>query len=87
MAKTDGMRYIGNGVPRKVPEGRVLVHNRVSHGPRTPVGVRGFRAWTQPVDADDPPVVECDCGWAAGAGVHYRVDLDRVAPGPGEPPS
>ena len=38
------MRYI-NSIPRKLPEGRVLVHNRVR--PARPLGTGGFRAWTQ----------------------------------------
>lgn len=67
--------YVARGVPRSVPADRVLVHNHVWHRPGTPVGTRGFRAWTQPVDSE-PPVVECDCGWAPRAGVHYRVDLE-----------
>lgn len=62
---------------RVVPTGRVLVHNHVRHEPDTPVGVNGFRAWTQP-PGDEIPVLECACGWAPLAGVHYRVELDRA---------
>ena len=65
-------------MPQTVPEGQALVHNHVKHGPNTPIGVNGFRAWLQTVGDDDPPLVECDCGWGARAGVHYRVDLERV---------
>lgn len=70
-------RYIPRRVPRSVPEGHLLVHNHVHHAPSTPVGARGFRAWTQPVD-DGPPVLACACGWAHLAGAHYRVDLERA---------
>lgn len=70
-------RYIGRGVPRTVPTGRVLVHNHVQHEPDTPVGVNGFRAWTQK-PGDEISVLECACGWAPLAGAHYCVDLERV---------
>jgi len=74
--KRHQMRYV-NGVPKSVPEGQVLVHNHVTHEPNTPIGLNGFRAWLQPM-TDDPPLVQCDCGWGARAGVHYRVDLERA---------
>jgi hypothetical protein len=70
------IEYIPRGVPRSVPTGRVLVHNQVRHNPGTPVGTRGFRAWTQLVD-DGSPLLPCDCGWAPLADAHYRVDLER----------
>ena len=69
-------RYIPHGVPRGVPAGRVLVHNHVRHRPGTHVGVRGFRAWTQPVGYGTP-IILCACGWAPLAGPHYRMDLER----------
>ena len=75
------LRYVERGVPRSVSEGDVLVHNHVRHGPNTRVGVNGFRAWRQAVGDDDPPLVECDCGWARLAGAHYRVDLERARRG------
>jgi hypothetical protein len=51
-------------IPRAVPEGRVLCHNHVRHGARTPIGTKGFRAWT----TETPPTgfVQCPCGWAHG---------------------
>jgi hypothetical protein len=76
MTTTD-RRYVERGVPPSVPERHVLVHNHVRHNPGTPVGTRGFRAWTQPVDRESP-VVECECGWAPLAGVHYRVAPERL---------
>ena len=60
-------------VPRKLPEGEVLVHNSVR--PQRPIGRNGFRAWTQ--RPGDRPIVLCDCDWreATDCGhAHYRVD-------------
>jgi hypothetical protein len=64
------MRYLHDGVPKLVPTERVLVHNLVGHRVGTPVGVRGFRAWTEP-SPPGPHLIECDCGWAGL--LHYRV--------------
>ena len=54
-------RFI-SGLPNSVREGRVLMHNHVSHGPNWPTGPNGFRAWTD----DNPPegFIPCPCGWA-----------------------
>jgi hypothetical protein len=52
------MRYI-NSIPRKLPEGRVLVHNRAR--PARPLGTGGFRAWTQILDDTIEP---CRCNFA-----------------------
>jgi len=42
-------------------EGRVLLHNHIRHGPRTPCGPSGFRWWTAP---EVPEGFEhCGCGW------------------------
>lgn len=38
-------RYVAN-VPRKVPEGRIVVHNHIA--PAAEIGFRGFRVWTEP---------------------------------------
>ena len=40
----------GQGMPRKVPEGRVLAHNLVMHTIDMPHGRNGFRCWTWPKD-------------------------------------
>ena len=66
-------------VPRKVPRGRVLVHNHirpVGFRPDYPVGWSGFRAWTM---KPHPSVGVCKCGWAPLVRRHYRVArrLDR----------
>jgi len=63
-------RYVrGFTVPKKIPAGRVLVHNHVKHKKNTPNGVSGFRAWTQLPDAEG--LAGCDCGWSGLP--HYRV--------------
>jgi hypothetical protein len=63
-------RYVrGFTVPKKIPAGRVLVHNQVNHKETTPNGVIGFRAWTQLPDAEG--LTGCDCGWSGLP--HYRV--------------
>jgi hypothetical protein len=55
-------RYVKIGtVPRKIPEGTVLVHNHIRHTADTPAGTDGFRAWAQ---AREPNLIPCDCGWA-----------------------
>jgi hypothetical protein len=71
------MRYVGRGIPRSIPAGRVLVHNHIMHSVDTPCGVNGFRAWT---DAPDSArLLPCDCGWSGLP--HFRVRLRE-----GEPP-
>ena len=59
-------------MPRKaLPEGMVLVHNRVI--PQRRLGLNGFRAWTQPLD---DTLVLCNCDWAGvdlHGLAHYRV--------------
>ena len=56
-------------LPDVIPEGRVLMHNRVQ--PTARLRSRGFRAW---LSAPDPQGLEaCDCGWAPKLGRHFRV--------------
>jgi len=63
-------RYVrGFTVPKKIPTGRVLVHNQVKHKETTPNGACGFRVWTQLLDAEG--LTACDCGWSGLP--HYRV--------------
>ena len=67
----DGVCYV-TAIPRKeLPEGRVLVHNRVT--PYAKIGTKGFRAWTQ---FKTDRLVRCHCDWA-GVDLHglphYRV--------------
>lgn len=64
------MKYVDR-IPRKLPRGRVLVHNSVE--PASSVGDRGSRAWTQKMT---DRLELCDCNWA-GVDLHglkhYRV--------------
>ncbi len=62
------MTYL-SGVPRQVPEGRIVVHNQV------PLDFHGFRAWTEPTGK--PMRVACRCGWAPHLAEHYRVKLNE----------
>lgn len=68
--KQMGMHYVTN-IPRKLPEGIVLVHNHIV--PQKILGLNGFRAWTQP---HDDTVELCRCDWAGvdlHGLTHYRV--------------
>jgi hypothetical protein len=64
------MRYVGmfSRIPRQLKNGRVLVHNHIWHTKDMPIGVNGFRAWTQ---ARAPNLIACACGWKGVR--HYRV--------------
>lgn len=77
LARQIGFEYPAS-IPRDVPEGRIVVHNRVR--PATRQGVRGFRFWTEP--ASTASRVECDCEWAPHLPEHYRV---AQASSPGSP--
>ena len=72
LMRARGMEYI-HKLPRgkaDIPDGKVLVHNRVRHGASTPLGVNGFRAWVQfPADDLEP----CPCPWPPRVSGHYRV--------------
>ncbi len=66
------MRYL-KAVPRKpLPQGEVIVHNRVKPARRG--GTRGFRFWAQGFDAARLEV--CHCGWAGVT--HYRIRPDKA---------
>jgi hypothetical protein len=60
------MQYISQ-IPRKIPEGKILVHNNVK--PAHPLGMNGFRAW---LDVQTDEHKRCKCGWADGL-EHYRL--------------
>jgi hypothetical protein len=55
---------------RAPPVDKILVHNRVAHGPRTEQGINGFRAWWATPGEE---YASCDCGWRPDLGPHYRV--------------
>ena len=63
-------------VPPKIPAGKVLVHNLISHDWYTVPGTNGFRAWFDTMHSD---YEICSCGWAAHLGPHYceaQIDED-----------
>ena len=74
-------------LPRKVPAGRIVVHNHVRPEgfPNVPLGWCGFRAWTDAptgqIASDGTPyrVLVCRCGWAPHLREHYRVNFDGPA--------
>lgn len=68
----DGFRgWNGSNVPKKVPVGRVLAHNRVTHTADMPHGANGFRCWTWPKGKVPRHFKRCKCGWSGLP--HYRV--------------
>jgi hypothetical protein len=74
-----GQRYIPMWqFPRALPKDkrRVLVHNHIMHTVGMPIGVNGFRTWTQ---IKSNKIVHCKCGWAGLP--HYRVKAANPAGG------
>ncbi len=63
-----GIDYL-SVLPQLVPNGKVLVHNQVSPVSLIP-DMRGSRCWLQNPSGRLEP---CDCDWAPGLGVHFRV--------------
>jgi len=63
-------RYISR-VPRKpLSVGYVLVHNHIAHTKNMPVGLNGFRIWTQKAE---PEALElCRCGWEGVVHYHFK---------------
>ena len=56
----DGMRYCRNHslygeMPKSIPKGRVLAHNRFAFN-------NGFRCWTWPKENVPPGFAPCHCG-------------------------
>jgi hypothetical protein len=62
-------RYLKQ-LPKLIPEGQVLVHNKVRPSRRQ--GWRGARYWLQNL-SELPPLEVCECGWCSDLGPHYRV--------------
>jgi len=62
------MQYLFK-LPKKIPTGKVLVHNNVR--PTRRLGSRGFRAWL--ASPDDTRLEICGCGWAPELGRHFIV--------------
>jgi hypothetical protein len=70
-----GQRYLERA-PRKIPPGRIIVHNHVMHTKDMSLGLNGFRAWTLPEieltgGSGEWNLVVCKCGWMGLP--HYRV--------------
>lgn len=66
-------RYLSQ-TPRTVKPGRIVVHNHVR--PVEPLGLNGFRAWTDEATPKDYAVEPCSCDWAAHLPAHYRVKFE-----------
>ena len=62
------MQYLSK-LPKKIPTGKVLVHNHVR--PTRRLGSRGFRAWLS--SPDETRLEICDCGWASELGRYFRM--------------
>ncbi len=64
------IRYV-HGVPRKIPEGAVVVHNFPPGNREREVGEGGFRVFLAVLEGEDIQT-PCDCGWR-GIGPHYTT--------------
>ena len=63
-------RYISR-VPRKpLSVGYVLVHNHIAHTKDMPVGLNGFRIWTQKAEPEHLEL--CKCGWEGVVHYHFK---------------
>src|ERR1700758_3019637 len=60
------LEYIDE-IPADMPDGKVLVHNRVMASPC--IGHRGFRVW---LATDPDEYEECGCWYAPQLAKHYR---------------
>lgn len=57
-----GTRAVRGGtVPKKIPDGMLLHHNHVMHGPGWSCGINGFHAWFSPHRFKG--FILCPCGW------------------------
>jgi hypothetical protein len=62
MQTPEPLNYI-SWVPKALPDGEMLVHNRVKPmSASTRPGTNGFRVWTTSVIKDNYAI--CDCGWS-----------------------
>ena len=53
---------------KRIAKGRVIVHNQIAHTKDMPIGLNGFRCWSQKPTSK---LVRCKCGWAGIE--HYHV--------------
>jgi hypothetical protein len=65
-------RYLAHTPKKLLAGGRIIVHSHVK--PVEPLGLNGFRAWTD--EPDDNHYERCKCGWANGI-EHYRVNVGK----------
>lgn len=72
---TTGIIYLSRIPPTPIPAGRIVAHNHVRPADfhaNYPLGLNGFRAWTD--DADPERYERCSCEWAEGQlAEHHRV--------------
>ena len=77
IVKKTETRYCGQYLPRApIPAGRSLVHNHVK--PCNPLGLNGFRAWTQNTREE---LVECNCdlGGCKNAELHKHCRVRTLS--------
>ena len=77
--ETDRRYYNGWGIPRFVPEGRVLAHNHIMHTGKMQNGVNGFRCWTWPQDKVPSNFKPCQCGWSGLPHVAMYPDVACIS--------
>jgi hypothetical protein len=64
-----GLSFYASRLRKNLAKGRVIVHNQIAHTKDMPIGVNGFRCWTQLPNAK--LLTLCKCGW--GDFEHYHV--------------
>jgi hypothetical protein len=63
------LSFYSSRLRKQMAKGRVIVHNQIAHTKDMPIGVNGFRCWTQ---LPNPKLLAlCKCGW--GDIEHYHV--------------
>ena len=75
MVKIEGQHYLDVLPSKSIRAGTYLVHKHIT--PVKPLGLHGFRAWTQ-TGADNIVECRCDFGGCKNAKLHklhYRLDL------------
>lgn len=71
------VRYL-TGIPKKIPEGLVVVHNFRPGDPNRAVRDGGFRIFLGQFENDEEMGPPCDCGWRDGV-LHYESPPFRKA--------
>ena len=73
------VRYL-TGIPKKIPEDLVVVHNFRPGDPQRAPNAGGFRIFLARFVDDEERGPACDCGWRGGI-EHYEVPARRMARG------